>query len=253
LITAAGATFRTRCPARFFLGCGEGAIVNPRFNAPSAAETARRSFFAAIDHTDASHRSVSSAYIPWEDATVSPFPVEHNRAGKNVTDHCGWWWCAEPDPSAVKWDDLTKALAVLRDGDIDPWSEKVAWVAQRHRGVESWISERRGFENLQRALKKLTGLGPTGDRLRSKWMSELFPYLGVAREKVPPRKPRTPGRNRKVSDWVALEQAEEYSMSADHVAAILVLTGESKGGFASVMKALRQLDVSRRSKLASVR
>lgn len=57
---------------------------------PSKAE-----FFEEIDHRPTSHDSEAA------DDHIVPIARSQLRFGEHVTNHCGWWWCAEQDPSRV--------------------------------------------------------------------------------------------------------------------------------------------------------
>lgn len=230
---------------------------------PTKSELDKARFLEDIGHTDESHGPVDMSH-PTEEgerAALSSMRMGQQAVALNFP-HCGWWWCAERDATAVRWDDLQSALATLQEhGErgIDPWSIEVAHVAGRYRLREKWDAERAGYEDLWGTLAKveLPGQGTTGDdvgsnahKLRIKWLEELSPYLQNAREAKPA--PNRKGHPVEYGDRAELQEAMLLGWTPEIVAAIFLLTGISKEPFDTLRNRLKAMHRRMTTQLRSV-
>lgn len=160
---------------------------------------------------------------------------------------CGWWWCRRREDPTTSWKDLGEALAVLENHAIDPWSLSAVDVALSFQKMTAAGGHHADMDKLFNAIADLRVSGPAAEHQR-RFLDEISPphVLGMAatwREDGETRSEQRPGYT------AALNHARELGWTkatGGIVAAILLLVGTEKAGFASLRKRIEAADRRRR-------
>lgn len=158
--------------------------------------------------------------------------------------HCGWWWCwASEHERPPPWGELLKALSVLKDHKIDPWSTEVAAVAHQFDDTVRLRSMKADCAKTLVVLKRcLSTLSLESHQPREFVVGWIRDDLGPLLQDLQAQFPNsTNGRGKDFSKRRALLAAKELGWTASDVAAVLRLTGAVRDDFKSLTDSVRKL------------
>jgi hypothetical protein len=219
-------------------------------------EKIKAEFFRAIGHTDDRHLELPSAErvedekvitvdgVRWhENAWLSVPQVNRSFAGKfgdagfNMHAHCGWWWCYESERGGnPPWDELRRALRLLRRHGIDEWGVAVSQIACLYDETSRSQWETR---QCKKASKTLMGLY---SRLDGASEASRVVWGAISRITVKQVGMQKAAPGRRTGEQAAILAATRMGWKAGDVAAIFLLAGVFKGVSFTLLR--KRMDVA---------